>query len=98
MLSAINSASYKSSCEPEGMPREEETIISELRDTEKEISKLLSHLADACGMDPQLIDTASLFEELDTLRARLPGMFDTLDELESELCKARYEPEPPEDD
>ena len=98
MLSAISSASYKSSFLPEGMPRDEETIISELRDVEKEISKLLSHLADACDIDPHLVDTVSLFEELDTLRGRLPGMFDTLDELESELCQARYEPEPPEGD
>lgn len=97
MLSAISSASYKSSFEPEGMPRDEETIISELRDTEKEISKLLSHLADACDMNPQLIDTVSLFEELDTLRGRLPPLFDALDELESELCQARYEPDQEED-
>ena len=99
MLSAISSPSYKSSFEPEGMPREEETIISELRDTEKEITKLLNHFKDFyCDLDPQLVDTVSMFEELDTLRARLPGLFDTLDELESELCQARYEPEPPEDD
>ena len=98
MLSAINSASYKSSFEPEGMPRDEETIRSELRDAEKEISKLLSHLADTCDMDPQMIDTVSLFDEMDLLRSRLPGLFDDLDELESELCQARYEPEPPEED
>lgn len=99
MLSAINSASYKSSFEPEGMPREEETIRKEILEAEQEITKLLTHFKDFyCELDPQLVDTVSMFEELDTLRARLPGLFDTLDELESELCQARYEPEPPEDD
>ena len=94
MLSAISSASYKSSFEPEGIPRDERQILRDIDETEGEISRLLSHFKNFhCDLDPQSIDSVSMFEELDMLRNQLPQFFDVLDDLEDELCRARHEPD-----
>ena len=93
MLSAISSASYKSSLEPEGIPRDEEEIREELRKTEIQIEVLLEKLGDYTNEEAGRLNLDIFFEEMDRLKLILPPLYDDLENLEEELKQATYEPD-----
>lgn len=93
MLSAISSASYKSSLEPEGIPRDEEEIREELRKTEIQIEVLLEKLGDYTNEEAGRLKLDKFFEEMDRLKLILPPLYDDLENLEEELKRAIYEPD-----
>lgn len=96
MLSAIGSASYKSSLYTH--PRTEDEIDKEKREISDEITKALDHFKGYyCDLLPEDIDHVSMFQDLAEMQKLLPQFFDTLENLEEELMRARYEPEPEED-
>lgn len=91
MLSAISSASYKSSLEPEGIPRDEEEIREELRKTEQQIEVLLEKLGDYTNEEAGRLNLDIFIEEMDRLKLVLPPLYDDLENLEEELKRAIYE-------
>ena len=93
MLSAISSASYKSSLEPEGIPRDEEEIREELRKTEIQIEVLLEKLGDYTNEEAGRLNLDIFIEEMDRLKLILPPLYDDLENLEEELKRAIYEPD-----
>jgi len=93
MLSAISSASYKSSFEPEGIPRDEEEIREEIRKTEQKIEDLLEKFGDYTNEEAGRLNLEIFFEEMDRLKLILPPLFDDLENLEEELKWATYEPD-----
>lgn len=92
MLSAISSASYKSSLEP-GIPRDEEEIREELRKTEQQIEVLLEKLGDYTNEEAGRLNLDIFIEEMDRLKLILPPLYDDLENLEEELKRAIYEPD-----
>ena len=93
MLSAISSASYKSSLEPEGIPRDEEEIREELHKTEQQIEALLEKLGDYTNEEAGRLNLDIFIEEMDRLKLVLPPLYDDLENLEEELKRAIYEPD-----
>ncbi|MGV8108274.1 hypothetical protein [Methanospirillum sp.] len=93
MLSAINSTSYKSSFEPEGIPRDEEEIREEIRKAEQQIEDLLEKFGGYTTVAAGRLNLDVFFEEMDRLRLILPPLYDDLENLEEELKKAIYEPD-----
>ena len=81
MLSAISSASYKSSFEPEGIPRDEEEIREELRKTEIQIEDLLKKFGDYTNEEAGRLKLDKFFEEMDRLKLILPPLYDDLENL-----------------
>lgn len=94
MLSAMNSASYKSSLEPENTPRDEQEIREDLRRTEERIEFLVGEFGETytiIAADRLNID--EFFEAMDRLKIILPPLYDDLDTFEEELKQATYEPD-----
>lgn len=86
MLSAMGSASYKSSFEtvPEP-PRTEREISREIYEHEAEINKLVSKFCDHWSSVAPSIDYVVMFSDFDRLKLRLPPLVDVLEDLEEEL-------------
>lgn len=97
MLSAMGSASYKSSLETFERPREEEEIREEIYSVEDQIRNVMRLLDNWRDEDPQSINLKYLFYDFDLIKLRLPGLMDDLENLEEEMKESEkyysYEPD-----
>lgn len=86
MLSAMGSASYKSSLEMTyESPRDEEEIRKDIDSVEGQIRGLMSILDNWLKEDIQSINIDYLFYDFDLIKLRLPGLMDDLEAYEEEL-------------
>ncbi|OQA53545.1 MAG: hypothetical protein BWY45_02993 [Euryarchaeota archaeon ADurb.Bin294] len=96
MLSAMQSASYKSSLENFDRPREEEDIQEEIYSVEDQIRNVMRLLDNWRDEDPQSINLKYLFYDFELIEKRLPGLMDDLENLEEEMKESQkyYSSEP----
>ena len=89
MLSAMGSASYKSSLEMTyESPRDEDVIQRDIDSVEGQIRGLMSILDNWLKEDIQSINIDYLFYDFGLIQKRLPGLMDDLDTYEEELKRA----------
>lgn len=89
MLSAMGTASYKSSLEMTyESPRDEDEIQKDIDSVENQIRGLMSILDNWLREDISSINTDYLFYNFELIQKRLPGLMDDLDTYEEELKRA----------